>query len=173
MFTNENGRSLDDRLHYHIAQAGPRNIGEMVWEGGEIARMKQGKRESDVLHEDVTVAARSASARDQPIIFRHSSHHCRWRHEGGGRHASRRTRRGEGEGINSAKHTLSLRTARRGVGACARGNGGSGTPSVNVWSFSVDGCWSANTTVCMYDCVCIMSGRQADGQAGIGEDALR
>ena len=62
----------------------------------------------------------------------------------------------------------------RGVGACARGNGGSGTPIVNVRSFSVDGCWSANTNVCMFDCVWIISqsGRQADRQADIGEDAL-
>ena len=98
-----------------------------------------------------------------------------------GEGASRRAKRGEGEGINSAKHTLSLGTARRsrpgrgpGVGACARGNRGSGTPSVNVRSFSVDGCWSANTNVCMFDCVWIVSqsGRQADRQTGIGEDAL-
>ena len=131
------------------------------------------------LHEDVAAAARSASARDQPIIFRHSSHHCRWRHDGGGREASRRARRGEGEGEGdqfSKAYSLSLRTARRsrpcrgrgrGVGACARGNGGSGTPIVNVRSFSVDGCWSANTNVCMFDCVWIISqsGRQAGRQA--------
>ena len=115
MFTNENGRSLDDRLHYHIAQAGSKNIGEVVWEGGEIPRLKQSKiraffmrkwyakSKSDVLHEDVAAAARSASARDQPIIFRHSSHHCRWRHDGGGREASRRARRGEGEGDQFSK----------------------------------------------------------------------
>ena len=63
MLTNENGRSLDDRLHYHIAQAGSKNIGEVVWEGGEIPRLKQSKSraffirkrkwyaKSDVMHE--------------------------------------------------------------------------------------------------------------------------
>ena len=60
MFTNENGTSMDDRLHYHIAQAGSKDIGEVVWEG-EVARLKQSKgraffirkwyAKSDVLHE--------------------------------------------------------------------------------------------------------------------------
>ena len=121
-----------------------------------------------MLHEVVAAAARSASARDQPVIFRaHITAVGGTRGKGG--KPTRKARRGR---VGSIQQSILSHNERRGVGACARGNGGSGTPSVNARSFSVDGCWSANTTVCMLDCVCIMSGRQADGQAGIGEDAL-
>ena len=107
MFTNENGTSLDDRLHYHIAQAGSKNIGEVVWEGGEIARLKQSKGRAIFIRKWFAKSKSmrtSRRRRDQLLRGINRSYFgiahitavggtMRW-----GREASRRARRGEGEG---------------------------------------------------------------------------